>query len=287
MPAPPAMPAPRAFVIGHPIAHSRSPLLHGHWLSMLGLAGSYQRIDVAPEALGGFLTGLKDSGFAGGNITVPHKQAALGHIRHVDAAARAIGAINTVWLENGVLVGGNTDAEGFAANLTDHAPDWRRRTGTALVLGAGGAARAVVHALSELGTKVLVVNRTLSHAEKLAGDFGPLVTAHGWEALPVLLARADLLVNTTALGMAGQPPLEIDLAGLKRSALVCDIVYVPLETRLLADARARGHGSINGLGMLLHQAVPGFARWFGVRPTVTPQLRALLQADIAASMAKA
>ena len=281
------MPAPRAFVIGHPVAHSRSPLLHGHWLATLGIAGSYQRIDVAPEALAGFLSGLEEAGFAGGNITVPHKQAALAHVRHVDAAARAIGAINTVWLENGALLGGNTDAEGFAANLADHAPDWRGRTGIALVLGAGGAARAVAYALSQLGFKVLVVNRTLSHAQKLAADFGPLVTAHGWEALPVLLARADLLVNTTALGMAGKPPLEIDLSGLKRGALVCDIVYVPLQTRLLADAQGRGHGTIDGLGMLLHQAVPGFARWFGVRPTVTPRLRALLEADIAASSAKA
>ena len=281
------MPAPRAFVIGHPVAHSRSPLLHGHWLATLGIAGSYQRIDVAPEALAGFLSGLEEAGFVGGNITVPHKQAALAHVRHVDAAARAIGAINTVWLENGALLGGNTDAEGFAANLADHAPDWRGRTGIALVLGAGGAARAVAYALSQLGIKVLVVNRTLSHAQKLAADFGPLVTAHGWEALPVLLARADLLVNTTALGMAGKPPLEIDLSGLKRGALVCDIVYVPLQTRLLADAQGRGHGTIDGLGMLLHQAVPGFARWFGVRPTVTPRLRALLEADIAASSAKA
>ena len=281
------MPAPRAFVIGHPVAHSRSPLLHGHWLATLGIAGSYQRIDVAPEALAGFLSGLEEAGFAGGNITVPHKQAALAHVRHVDAAARAIGAINTVWLENGALLGGNTDAEGFAANLADHAPDWRGRTGIALVLGAGGAARAVAYALSQLGIKVLVVNRTLSHAQKLAADFGPLVTAHGWEALPVLLARADLLVNTTALGMAGKPPLEIDLSGLKRGALVCDIVYVPLQTRLLADAQGRGHRTIDGLGMLLHQAVPGFARWFGVRPTVTPRLRALLEADIAASSAKA
>ena len=213
---------------------------------------------------------------------MPHKQAALAQVRHVDAAARAIGAINTVWFEKGALVGGNTDAEGFTANLADQAPDWRGRTGTALVLGAGGAARAVVYALTQVGIRVLVVNRTLSHAEKLAGDFGPLAAAHGWEALPLLMARADLLVNTTALGMAGKPPLEIDLAGLKRGALVCDIVYVPLETRLLADARARGHGAIDGLGMLLHQAVPGFARWFGVRPIVTPQLRALLEVDIAA-----
>ena len=287
MPAPRVMTAPRAFVIGHPIAHSRSPLLHGHWLATLGIAGSYERIDVAPEALDGFLSGMKHAGFAGGNITVPHKQAALAHIRHVDAAARAIGAVNTVWLENGALAGGNTDAEGFAANLADHAPDWRGRTEIALVLGAGGAARAVVYAWTQRGIKVLAVNRTLAHAQKLAADFGPLVVAHGWEALPLLLARADLLVNTTTLGMAGKPPLEIDLSKLKRSALVCDIVYVPLQTRLLADALALGHGTIDGLGMLLHQAVPGFARWFGVRPTVTPGLRALLEADIAAGFAKA
>ena len=278
----PAMPAsaPRAFVIGHPIAHSRSPLLHGHWLATLGIAGSYERISVAPEALAGFLTGMKQAGFAGGNITVPHKQAAMAHVACIDAAGRAIGAINTVWLEQDTWIGGNTDAHGFIANLADRAPGWAASTRIAVLLGAGGAARAAVHALLQSGISVHVVNRTLAHAEKIAADFGPLVCAHGWQELGGLLPDADLLVNTTALGMAGQPPLLLDLSGLKRGAIVGDIVYVPLQTALLAAAQARGHRVVDGLGMLLHQAAPGFERWFGTRPVVTKQLRALLEADI-------
>lgn len=277
----PATACPRAFVIGHPIAHSRSPLLHGHWLRSLGLPGSYEAVDVAPMALAAFFAGLRQAGFAGGNITVPHKQAAMAHVAGIDAAGRSIGAINTVWLEQDAWIGGNTDAHGFIANLADRAPGWAASTRAAVLLGAGGAARAAVHALLQTGIRVHVVNRTLAHADRIAADFGPLVCAHGWQELGGLLPDADLLVNTTALGMAGQPPLLLDLSGLKRSAIVCDIVYVPLQTALLAAAQARGHRVVDGLGMLLHQAVPGFERWFGTRPVVSAQLRALLEADIA------
>ena len=277
----PATACPRAFVIGHPIAHSRSPLLHGHWLRSLGLPGSYEAVDVAPMALAAFFAGLRQAGFAGGNITVPHKQAAMAHVAGIDAAGRSIGAINTVWLEQDAWIGGNTDAHGFIANLADRAPGWAESTRAAVLLGAGGAARAAVHALLQTGIRVHVVNRTLAHADRIAADFGPLVCAHGWQELGGLLPDADLLVNTTALGMAGQPPLLLDLSGLKRSAIVCDIVYVPLQTALLAAAQARGHRVVDGLGMLLHQAVPGFERWFGTRPVVSAQLRALLEADIA------
>ena len=277
----PATAHPRAFVIGHPIGHSRSPLLHGHWLRSLGLPGSYEAVDVAPDALAAFFAGLRQAGFAGGNITVPHKQAAMAHVACINAAGRAIDAINTVWLEQDAWVGGNTDAHGFLANLAERAPGWAASTRTAVLLGAGGAARAAVHALLQTGVRVHVVNRTLAHAERIAADFGPLVSAHGWPELGGLLPDADLLVNTTALGMAGQPPLQLGLTGLKRTAIVCDIVYVPLQTALLAAAVARGHRVVDGLGMLLHQAAPGFERWFGVRPVVTVQLRALLEADIA------
>ncbi len=269
---------PRAFVIGHPVAHSRSPLLHGFWLRAYGIAGSYERVDVAPADLSAFVSGLRDTGFAGGNATVPHKSALLSLVDDVDEAARAIGAINTLWFQAGRLKGGNTDALGFVAALDDEAPGWDRRR--ALVLGAGGAARAVVHGLLGRGLAVTVLNRTSAAAAALARDFGPRVTAGPWTSWPACAEETDLLVNTTTLGMAGQPPLALDLAALRVTAVVCDIVYVPLETALLRAAAARGHRVVGGLGMLLHQAVPGFARWFGHTPEVTPALRAAIEADI-------
>ncbi len=275
--------APRAFVIGHPVAQSRSPTLHGHWLRALGLPGSYEKIDVAPDALPAFVRGLRDGGLAGGNVTVPHKTAVLALVDEVDAAATAIGAVNTLWVEDGRLHGGNTDAFGFLANLDEAAPGWDAgRNGPAVVLGAGGAARAVVHGLLGRGLAVALVNRTVETAAALARDLGPRVTAHGFEHLPDLLPAAGLLVNTTSLGMAGKPPLALDLRPLPPGAVVNDIVYVPLETELLRAARARGLRAVDGLGMLLHQAVPGFARWFGTVPTVTPALRTALERDIAA-----
>lgn len=272
--------APRAFVVGHPIAHSRSPLIHGFWLETLGIAGSYERLDVHPDAIDAFLRGLPRSGFVGGNVTIPHKQAAHRAADRLDAAAEAIGAANTLWLEDGRLVAGNTDAHGFAASLDSQAPGWRQAR-TALVLGAGGAARAVVFALKEAGfADIRLVNRTLARAQELADRFGPGVSAHGWDAAGELSADAGLVVNTSSLGMAGKDALPLDVSLLPGDAIVADIVYVPLETPLLAAARARGLIGVDGLGMLLHQAVPGFERWFGARPKVTPALRERIVADL-------
>lgn len=272
--------APRAFVVGHPIAHSRSPLIHGFWLETLGIAGSYAPLDIDGDAIEAFLRGLPDSGFSGGNVTIPHKEAAFRAADRLDAAAEAIGAANTLWLEEGRLVAGNTDAHGFAANLDQQAPGWRRMR-TALVLGAGGAARAVLFSLKQAGfTDIRIVNRTISRAQALADRFGPGISAHGWDEAAELAADAGLLVNTSSLGMAGQAALPLDISSLPHGSIVTDIVYVPLETPLLAAARSRDLVAVDGLGMLLHQAVPGFERWFGTRPQVTPALRDLIVADL-------
>jgi shikimate dehydrogenase len=273
--------APRACVIGHPIGHSRSPLIHGHWLAELGLPGSYARVDVAPEALPAFLAAVRAGDYVGCNVTVPHKETAFALVDVATDRARAMQAVNTLWMENGRLHGDNTDILGFLAHADATLPGWHERVGRAVVLGAGGAARGIVAALLERGVgQVLVVNRTQGRAEALAGLFGPAVRGAGWDTLPSLLPSADLLVNTTSLGMQGQPPLAVDLAPLKPGAIVDDIVYVPLETDLLGQARRAGHPVIDGLGMLLHQAVTGFEHWFGRRPRVTPTLRAILEGDI-------
>lgn len=272
----------RACVMGHPVAHSRSPLIHGYWLRELGLAGSYDLMDLTPEAFPGFLASLHAHGYVGANVTVPHKEAAYRLVTRRDAAAEAVGAVNTVWMENGVLVGGNSDVHGFIAHLDDSAPGWDTTGGLAVILGAGGAARGAAYGLLQRGLRVALVNRTLARAEEIAAHFGGGATAHGWSRLPELLPRADVLVNCTALGMAGKPPLEVDLAPLARGAVVYDIVYVPLETPLLAQARRRGHRAVDGLGMLLHQAGYGFRKWFGGDPRVSPALRALIETDIAA-----
>jgi shikimate dehydrogenase len=270
----------RAFVTGHPIAHSRSPKIHGYWLRQYGIDGSYQAIDVAPADFAAFLSSLGEHGYHGGNVTIPHKEAAFAGVARRDHAAEEIGAVNTLWFEDGVLWGGNTDGYGFAANLDEHAAGWAAN-GPAVVLGAGGASRAVIHALKERGIRdIRIVNRTLARAEELSRHFGPGVSAHGAAAVGELLADAGLLVNTTALGMHGDATLSTDPGRLPDHAIVTDIVYVPLETPLLAAARARGLKTVDGLGMLLHQAVPGFERWFGRKPEVTPELRRMIVADI-------
>jgi shikimate dehydrogenase len=273
------MSIPKAFVAGHPIAHSRSPLIHGHWLEQHGLAGSYERIDVEPQNFDAFFRGFAENGFRGGNVTIPHKEAAFRLADATTERARRLAAVNTLWIEDGRVHGDNTDVTGFLANLEDALGAWR--AGVALVLGAGGAARGVVAGLLERGVeKIVVANRTDGKAQELAAFAPDGIAPAAWRDIPALLPQADLLVNTTSLGMAGAPALDIDLAGLSRDAIVADIVYVPLETPLLRQARALGHRAVDGLGMLLHQAVPGFARWFGVMPTVTPALRALIAADI-------
>jgi shikimate dehydrogenase len=272
---------PHCFVIGYPIAHSRSPLIHGGWLAEHGLAGSYERIEVAPADLPAFVARIRAGEFAGGNVTVPLKEAMLPLLDEISDAARMIGAVNTVWFENGRLHGDNTDAAGFLAHLDAIVPGWDGRVGTALVLGAGGAARAVLHGLKQrrLG-RIAVANRSLGRAQDLAAIFGAPIEAAAWDRRDALVGEADLIVNTTALGMQGNPPLALDLAGLRPGTIVDDIVYVPLVTPLLAEAERRGGVPVDGLGMLLHQAIPGFARWFGVTPQVTPALRDRLVADI-------
>jgi shikimate dehydrogenase len=278
----------RACIIGHPVAHSRSPLIHGYWLQHYGLEGQYGREDVAPADFPAFLRHLTERGYVGANVTLPHKEAAFAAVDEPDAAARALGALNTVWLEGGRLHGANTDVVGFVADLDARLPGWDSRTSHAVVLGAGGAARGIIYGLLQRRIdRVSVVNRSVERAGQLAAQFGPKVIPAGWDRLPALLAGADLLINTTSLGMAGQPPLAIDLEPLPATAAVADIVYVPLETGLLKAARARGHATIDGLGMLLHQAAPGFQRWFGVKPEVTAELRALVEADIVAKTAPA
>jgi len=269
-----------ACVIGWPIKHSRSPLIHGYWIKQHGLNADYRREEVAPEQFGAFINDLPAHGYVGANITIPHKEAALA-ASEPDDRARAVGAANTLWLDNGKLRSTNTDVEGFINNLDAAVPHWDRDAGEAVVLGAGGSSRAIVYGLIERGFKTIhVVNRTLDRAQALRERFGSAVQPASTTALPHLLRRAGLLVNTTSLGMAGQPPLDIDLSPLTANAAVADLVYAPLETGLLAAARKRGLKTADGLGMLLHQAVRGFALWFGVRPEVTPELRALIEADL-------
>jgi shikimate dehydrogenase len=277
----------RACIMGHPVAQSRSPMLHGYWLKTLRVEGAYERADVPPVEFPAFFRDLPGHGFVGGNITKPHKESAFRLVDRREGAAEAIGAVNTVWFESGTLVGGNTDYLGYLAHADDRAPGWDAAGGLAVVLGAGGAARAVVYGLRERGLDVALINRTRSRAEELAKAFASHVHVHDFSKLPRLMRDAVLLTNTSALGALGQPPLKIDLAPLRENAVVYDINYVPLETQLLKEAAARGLRTVDGLGMLIHQAVPAFAKWFGVVPKVTAELRALLEADIRAKTGSA
>jgi shikimate dehydrogenase len=268
---------PLAGVIGHPVAHSRSPRLHGHWLARYGIAGHYVPLQVAPEDLAATLALLPRIGFRGANVTLPHKEAALALASDATEEARRIGAANTLVFSEHGIVADNTDAYGFARNILDHRPDWRPRT--VAVIGAGGAARAVLAALIDRGaTEIRLTNRTLERAQQLAEAFGPAVHPVAWEARAEMLGGCDTLVNAASLGMTGKPALDLPLAELPRDAVVNDLVYAPLETPLLAVARARGNTTVDGLGMLLHQAAPGFERWFGKRPEVDDALRAAVLA---------
>ena len=270
-----------AGVMGWPISHSRSPLLHGYWLKEYEIDGAYLPLPVAPQNIEAALRALPKLGIAGTNLTVPYKEAALTICDRVDEAARRIGAVNTVVVENdGTLSGSNTDAFGFLENLKSESC-WKPKDGSAVILGAGGAARAVVAALIDDGVQdIQIVNRTIERAENIANEFANGCTAVKWDQVDDVLKDAALLVNTTTLGRAGQPDLEITLKALPTWATVNDIVYVPLRTTLLRNAAKRGNPTVDGLGMLLHQARPGFSAWFGKQPQVTTGLRDFILANL-------
>lgn len=271
---------PRTCLLGHPVGFSRSAIIYDTLIREAGLVGRHDLVDVTPEDFPAVYLSLAERGYVGGNLTLPHKDAGLAYAHLRDAAATAIGAVNTVWFENGLLVGGNTDYLGVIGNLDDAFPGWDRVAGRALVLGAGGAARAAVYGLVGRGLDVAVVNRTLARAEELVERFGPRVSAHGFDALPRLLPSAGLLVNATNLGREGQPPLRISLDGLAPEAIVNDVNYVPYETDLLRRARELGFPTLNGIGMILAQTPYTMPRWYGVAAKVTPALRATLEADV-------
>lgn len=270
-----------ACVIGHPIGHSRSPLIHGYWLEQHGIAGAYGKRDVPHAELFSFVDDIRQGRLLGCNVTVPHKVAVMDLVDHVSPVARAIGAANTLWCADDGVHATNTDVSGFMAHLEVSAPQWRADAGPAVVIGAGGAARAIVYGLREAGVPYIrVINRTLAKAEALRDDFGDRVTPVVFDAVQEALSDARLVVNTSSLGMIGQPELAIDLSPVPTGGVVVDIVYAPLETALLRQARQRGLVAVDGLGMLLHQAVPGFELWFGIRPTVSPELRSMIVATL-------
>ncbi|MSP88989.1 MAG: shikimate dehydrogenase [Alphaproteobacteria bacterium] len=269
-----------ACVIGWPVAHSRSPLIHGHWIQRHGIKGEYRREPVKPEELDAFIAGFAERGYVGGNVTIPHKEKMVA-LTEPDDSVRKIGAANTIWFEGGRLQSTNTDFEGFLASLDASAPGWDKNLDNAVVIGAGGAARAVVYGFVQRGVgRIHLVNRTLARAEAFVARFGKTVQPTAWEDLPRVLKGAGLVANTSSLGMTGNPSLEIDLAGIRDDAVVADAVYVPLKTDLILAAEKRRLRVSDGLGMLLHQAGRGFQLWFGVRPTVTPELRKLIEDEL-------
>jgi shikimate dehydrogenase len=272
----------RAFVTGFPVKHSRSPLIHSYWLNTYGLEGSYDAHEVSPSGFPAFIQSIKDgsSGFVGGNVTIPHKELAFKLADRPDEIAEELGASNTLWMENGRLNATNTDGRGFTANLDERHPGWDK-SDTAVIFGAGGASRAIIQAVRDRGFgEINVVNRTIERAQELADRFGPRVHAHPIGALSEVMKNAGLFANTTSLGMDGEAAPTFDFSPLMQSAVVTDIVYVPLKTPLLKQAEEQGFAIVDGLGMLLHQAVPGFEKWFGKQPVVDQKLRALIIADM-------
>jgi shikimate dehydrogenase len=271
-----------AFVTGFPVKHSRSPLIHGYWLKTLGLKGSYRAHEVSPADFPHFINAIKDgsAGFTGGNVTIPHKEMAFQLADLPDELSSELGASNTLWLEDGKLHATNTDGRGFTSNLDERHGGWDK-IDTAVVFGAGGASRAIIQAVRNRGVRnIHVVNRTVARAQELSDRFGPAVQAHPIAALREVMSGAGLFINTTSLGMDGESAPEIDFAPLASDAVVTDIVYVPLKTPMLRQAEDQGFATVDGLGMLLHQAVPGFEKWFGKVPTVDTDLRALIIADM-------
>jgi shikimate dehydrogenase len=272
----------RACVIGWPIEHSRSPIIHGYWLRKYGIDGTYTRKAVRPQDIAEYLRDLGKHGYVGCNVTVPHKEIAYEVAEEADESARVVEAANTLWIEHGRLWAANTDTYGYMTYLSEKVPDWRASDGPVCILGAGGAARAIVYGFLEAGVdNIRLFNRTRGKAEIIARQFGERVKVHDWEDRAKATRNASVLVHTTTIGLGGKGSLDIDFADFDRRTIVSDIVYVPLETEFLAGAAQHGLRTVDGLGMLLHQAVPGFEKWFGVRPEVTDELRALVVADIA------
>ncbi len=270
----------KAAVIGWPIKHSRSPLIHGHWLNQYAINGTYEKIAVEPENLETFIGKLKAENLSGVNLTIPHKEQVFNLVDEITADAKAIGAANTLWFEGDKLIAGNTDAYGFITHLKSSAKNWQN-SHPALVIGAGGAARAIIHALiKEDVPEIKLTNRTLSRAEELASTFGSKLKVIPWQDKETSLAECSLVVNSSSLGMEGNPELELDLKNLQKTAVCYDIVYAPLMTTFLKNAQIQGATPVDGLGMLLHQAVPGFEKWFGTRPEVTTELRQLIVDDL-------
>ena len=273
--------APRACVTGHPIAHSRSPMIHNYWLKTLNIDGHYDRVDTPPDLFPEFVKSMRSQGYVGCNVTLPNKELAYQLAEKKTARADRLRAANTLWFENGLLCADNTDIEGFLFNLDQKAPGWDQNLDKAIVIGAGGAAASIIQGLTERGvSRLILVNRTIEKANQLAQRFSTEIEVADFTNLPQILGGASFVVNTTSLGMKGQPPLDIDLSSVRSDALVTDIVYVPLITKFLEQARNQGLRIVDGLGMLLHQAAPGFEHWFGQRPRVTEELRALVEADI-------
>ena len=269
-----------AGVMGFPVMHSRSPMLHNYWLKQHGLAGAYLPLAVRAEGLRAALRALPALGFAGCNLTIPHKEAALAIVDTIDPVARRIGAVNCVLVApDGSLAGANHDAFGYVASVREAQPAWRADAGAIVVIGAGGGARAVLVGLIDTGAReIRLINRTRARADALARELGGPIRCFGWDERAGALDGAATLINTTNQGMVGEPPLDLALDRLPVTALVSDIIYIPRETSLLAAARKRGNPTVNGLGMLLHQARPAFRAWFGIMPEVTPELRAIIEA---------
>jgi shikimate dehydrogenase len=271
----------RSCVIGWPVAHSRSPLIHNYWLNRYGLQGEYTKELVSPEDLGSFLSEFRNRGFVGCNVTIPHKERAAKFVTLADSQTQKLGAVNTLYFDGAKLMGANTDGFGFMQNLLSTVPNIQTTGTRVTILGAGGAARSIVCALLEMGAgAIYLCNRSLDRATALAQSLGALIEPLPWKAAAEAMSKSDLLVNATPLGMKGMPQLDISIDALPLSSVVYDIVYVPLETALLRRARVHGHRTVDGLGMLLHQARPGFEKWFGVRPVVTDELRRLVEQDI-------
>lgn len=271
----------KACVIGWPISHSRSPMIHGYWLKQHGIDGSYIRQPVEPENLSSFVGNMGENGFAGCNVTLPHKESMYRLVKPADENVKRLQAVNTVYWNENQWHGTNTDGEGFINSLAAGSPGLHLRGNRVVLLGAGGASVAIINALLEQGVReIAITNRSIEKAEALAVRFGSAIKPHDWRLRNDILGDASLVVNTTSLGMTGQPPLDVDLAKLGAKAVVTDIVYSPMRTSLLRDAAARGNTVVEGLGMLLHQAVRGFELWFGVRPRVTAELYRLVARDI-------